>query len=133
MRSTKLVLGGAGAAALGVRVARTLYGRWRTLPAAHRGRLEPLAEDAKQRALELRGAADPEGAERDLRHANESLAAALIESAESDPELDEVEVRSLREDLRRELDRLATAEVRASRGPGSCPAEGARGPAEPGA
>jgi hypothetical protein len=116
MASAKLVLGGAGAAALGVRIARTLYGRWRRLPAADRRRLEPLAEDAKHLALELRGAADTEGAERDLRAANESLAAALIESAEADPELDEVDVRALREDLRRELARLATAEVKASRG-----------------
>jgi hypothetical protein len=119
MPTPKLLLRGAGAAALGVRVARTLYGRWRTLPPADRRRIEPLAEHAKQRALELRGAADPDGAERDLRAANETLAAALIESAESDPELDEAEVSGLRDDLRRELERLATAEVKASRGPGT--------------
>jgi hypothetical protein len=115
MPSAKLVIGGAGAAALGVRVARTLYGRWRTLPAPERRRIEPLAEDAKERALELRGAIDPEAAGRDLRAAAESLAAALIETAEEDPELEEVDVQALRDDLRRELERLATAEVKASR------------------
>jgi len=114
MPSAKVVIGGAGAAALGVRVARGLYGRWRTLPAAHRNRIESLAEDAKARALEVRGAADQEAAGRDLRAAAESLAAALIETAESDPEVEEVDVRALREDLRRELERLATADITAS-------------------
>lgn len=113
MPSAKVVIGGAGAAALGVRVARGLYGRWRTLPAVDRTRIEPLAEDAKARALEVRGAADPEAAGRDLRAAAESLAAALIETAESDPEIEEVDVQSLREDLRRELERLATADITA--------------------
>lgn len=116
MPSPKLVLGGTGAAALGVRVARALYGRWRLLPAADRGRLEPLAEHAKATALDARGAGDAVGATEDLRAANETLAAALIESAEADPELDEVEVGRLRDDLRRELERLATAEIEASRG-----------------
>ena len=116
MPSAKLVIGGAaGAAALGVRLARTLHSRWRVLPAADRMRLAPLADHAKQRALDLRGATDSDGAERDLRAANETLAAALIESAEADPELDEAEVRELRDDLRRELERLASADIKASR------------------
>ena len=119
MPSAKVVIGGAGAAALGVRVARSLYGRWRILPATDRSRIEPLAEDAKDRALELRGASDPEAAGRDLRAAAESLAAALIETAEEDPELEEVDVQALRDDLRRELERLATAEVKASRSTGT--------------
>ena len=103
---------------LGIRLARTLYSRWRTLKPADRLRLAPLAEDAKSLALDLRGSRDRTEAERDLRSANESLAAAIVESAEADPELDEIEVRRLRDDLRRELERLATAEVKASRGPG---------------
>ena len=115
MPSAKLVLGGAGAAALGVRVARSLHGRWRRLPAIDKLRLAPLAGDAKDRALELRGAGDKEAAERDLRAANESLAAALIELAEADPELTAVDVQDLRDDLRRELARLATADITASR------------------
>jgi hypothetical protein len=118
MPSAKLLIGGAAAtAALGVRVARGLYGRWRLLPAADRERLERVAEDAKSKALSLRGAAAPERAEAEaeLRAASETLAAALVETAESDPEIGEAEVRELREDLRRELDRLAGAEIKASR------------------
>jgi hypothetical protein len=117
MASAKVVLGGAGAAAaLGVRVARSLHSRWRRLSPPDRRRIAPLADDAKTRALELRGAADREAAERGLRAANESLAAALIESAETDPEISEIEVRRLRDELRRELDRLASGDVCASRG-----------------
>ena len=118
MPSPKLVLGGAGAAALGVRLARTLHGRWRSLPSADRERIAPLAERARASALDLRGsgAAEREAAERDLQTANEHLAAALIESAEVDPEIDDADVCELREDLRRELARLASADIKASRG-----------------
>ena len=88
MASGKLVAGGAAAtAALGVRVARSLYGRWRMLPERDRRRTESLAADLKHRALELRGAADPGPAGDGLRAANETLAAALVDSAESDPEV----------------------------------------------
>jgi len=121
MGEAKRFFGGAGigATAVGVRVARTLYARWRTLAPAQRRRIAPLAEDAKERALELRGAGDQSTAQRELAQANETLAAAIVETAEGDPELDDLEVRRLREDLRRELDRLATADVRAARGPGT--------------
>jgi len=100
-------------AGLAIRIARTLYGRWRLLAPADRLRLAPLAEEAKGRALELRGSPDPD--EPGLTAANETLAAAIIETAEADPELREVEVRRLREDLRRELERLSSAEIAASR------------------
>ena len=110
MPSAKLVIGGAAAtAALGVRVARSLYDRWHMLPEPERRRIESLAEDLKHKALELRGAADAERAKDGLRAANESLAAALVESAERDPDLAESQVRELREDLRRELERLEGA------------------------
>jgi hypothetical protein len=116
MPSAKLVLGSAGAATVvGIKLARTLHSRWGRLPSADRERIAPLAEDAKRKALELRGADDLEVAARELRAANETLAAALVESAEGDPELDAIEVKRLREDLRRELERLASGEVRASR------------------
>jgi hypothetical protein len=115
MPSTKLVIGGAAAGALGVRVARSLYGRWRLLPAPDRERLASFAEDTKQKALSLRGSTDRAQAEADLRASSETLAAALVESAESDPELAAEDVQELREDLRRELERLATAEIKASR------------------
>jgi uncharacterized membrane protein YebE (DUF533 family) len=103
------------AAAAGIRVARSLYSRWRLLPQADRERIAPLAENAKEKALSVRGAADRPRAESELRSASETLAAALVETAEADPELDENEVRRLREDLRRELKRLETAEIEASR------------------
>jgi hypothetical protein len=56
-----------------------------------------------------------EEAEAELRAASETLAAALVESAEHDPEVDEAEVRQLRADLRRELERVADADIKASR------------------
>jgi uncharacterized membrane protein YebE (DUF533 family) len=116
MPSTKLVIGGAAAgAAIGVRVARSLYGRWRLLPAADRERIAAFAEDAKEKALSVRGASDPTQAQAELRDASETLAAALVETAESDPEIDTDEVAELREELRRELEWLATADIKASR------------------
>jgi hypothetical protein len=116
MPSAKLVIGGAAATtALGIRVARSLYTRWRLLPEADRRRIESLAEDLKAQALALRGVTDRAGAEADLHAANENFAAALLETAEADPEVDEIEVRQLREDLRRELERLASADIKAWR------------------
>jgi hypothetical protein len=116
MPSTKLVIGGAAAgAAIGVRVARSLYGRWRLLPAPDRERIAAFAEDAKEKALSVRGASDRARAEADLRAASETLAAALVETAESDAELDEDDVRELREELTRELERLSAADIKASR------------------
>jgi hypothetical protein len=116
MPSTKLVIGGAAAgAAIGVRVARSLHGRWRLLPAADRERLASFAHDAKEKALDLRGSSDRETAEADLNAANETLAAALVETAEADPEIDSEDVDQLREELRRELDRLSRADIKASR------------------
>ena len=111
MASAKLMIGSAGAGAaaatLGVRIARSLHSRWRLLPSGDRERLAPLAHRARDSALELRGAHDREAAERELRAANETLAAALVESAESDPELDADQLSDLREELKRELARLA--------------------------
>ena len=116
MASTKLLVGGAAAtAAVGVRVARSMYGRWRVVPEPERRCIEPLAEDREHNALELRGADDPDGADEELRAANATLAAALPETAEASPEVSEDEVRELRDDLRRELERLAGADIKASR------------------
>jgi len=116
MPSTKLVIGGAAAgAAIGVRVARSLYGRWRLLPAADRERLASFAHDAKEKALDLRGSSDRETAEADLNAANKTLAAALVETAEADPEVASEDVDELREELRRELERLSKADIKASR------------------
>jgi hypothetical protein len=115
MRSTKLVIGGAAAGAIGVRVARSLYGHWRLLPAVDRERIAGFAEDTKEKALSLRGSNDRVQAESDLRASSETLAAAIVETAESDPELGADDVEQLRGDLRRELERLSTADVKASR------------------
>ncbi len=115
-RAARIVEHGA-AALLGVHVARSLYGRWRRLDDPDRTRLELLAEDVKSRALDLRGAADGQVAEQELRSANEALAAGMVELAEADPELSPNEVRGLRDDLARELERLASADITASRGP----------------
>jgi hypothetical protein len=99
---------------LGVRVARALYGRWRSLGPAARERLAPLAEDAKRAALDARGSDDSGAAQDNIRSASQTLAAAIVEDAEADPEVDEVEVHRLREDLRRELERLSEADIKAS-------------------
>jgi len=114
-RAARIIEQGA-TALLGVRVARTLYGRWRRMSATARAQLEPLAEDVKERALNLRGASDRDAASRELEQAGEPLAAAMVESAESDPDISEIEVSRLRTDLAMELDRMASAEIRASRG-----------------
>ena len=103
---------------LGVHVARSLYGRWRRMSGAARQALEPLAEDVRDRALDLRGVVDRSDAERGLREANERLVDAMVETAAADPEVSEIEVRELRDDLARELERLASADIQASRGPG---------------
>jgi len=105
------------ASTLAVRVARAIHGRWWRLSAAERKRLEPLADDVRERALDLRGATDPDAAARGLRAANTKLADAMVESAREDPSVGELELRRLREELSRELERLAGAEVEARRGP----------------
>lgn len=110
MPTARLVISGAATAAIGVRVARSLYGRWRLMPPADRERIADLAADAKEKAFVARGADDLERAAADLRAANHTLAAALVEAAEADPELDAAEVHELRQELRRELDRLAVAQ-----------------------
>jgi len=84
-------------AAVAVRVARLLYSRWERLAPPDRRRLAPLAEDVKQRALDVRGAVDGGQAERELDAASSELAVALGAD----------EVAALREELRRELERAA--------------------------
>ena len=105
MPSTKLVIGGAAAgAAIGVRVARSLYGRWRLLPPADRERIAAFARGHQGEGAVPAGRDDRERAEADLRASNETLAAALVETAESDPELGPEDVqRDCASDLRREL------------------------------
>lgn len=83
-------------AAVAVRVARLLYRRWEALSPPERERLESLATDVKERALELRGKVDDGQAERDLERASAELADALGAD----------EVAELRSELRRELERV---------------------------
>jgi hypothetical protein len=105
-----------GATSLGIQVARSVYGRWRRMPATRRAKLAGLAANVKERALDLRGEADQRTAGRELRDANERLAEAMVASAVSDPDVPEVEVRDLRSELARELERLADADIEASHG-----------------
>ena len=67
-----------------VRVARAIYRQWEALAPDDRERLEPLASDVKERALEVRGKVDDGQAERELEEA----------------------VAQLRDELRRELERV---------------------------
>ena len=83
-------------AAVAVRVARLLYRQWESLAPGERERFESLAQDVKERALEVRGKVDGGEAERELELASTELAAAL--GAE--------EVAELRSELRRELERV---------------------------
>jgi len=118
---------------LGVHVARALHDRWRRLSARERARLEPLAGEVRERALDLRGEPNTNTAQRDLHVANERLADALIGTAEADPKVSEEEVWRLRDDLSRELARLADGEIQASsRGVQSEKAGAPADPSDPG-
>jgi hypothetical protein len=79
-----------------VRIARLLYRRWETLAPAERDRLEALAGNVKERALEVRGKVDDGTAERELERASTELAEAMGAD----------EVAELRAQLKRELERV---------------------------
>jgi hypothetical protein len=97
-----------------IRAARSLYGRWHSLGAADRERLAPLAAAVKHHALELPGRDEP-GAWDELSRAGGKLAEALASTAEADPGTSPGDARALRDDLRRDLERLAGADIAASR------------------
>ena len=114
----------ATAASTGFRVARTMYERWRRMKDSDRERLEDLAAEVKELAMELRGNPDRTQAGVGLQQASTRLADAMVESAQSDPDFSDSEVAALRGDLSRELERLASGEVQASRAtPPPSPAE----------
>ena len=73
-----------------------LYHRWERLSPGERDRLGALADNVKERALELRGTVDDGAAERELERASTELAEALGAD----------EVAELREQLRQELERV---------------------------
>ena len=79
-----------------VRIARLLYRRWEGLAPEERERLGVLAGDVKERALEVRGTVDDGTAERELERASSELAEAMGAD----------EVAELRQELRRELERM---------------------------
>ena len=54
----------------------------------------------RERALDVRGSADPAADGRDLDQANRRLADAMIQDAAGDPEVSEIEVRDLRTEPR---------------------------------
>jgi hypothetical protein len=85
---------------IGVRIARLLYHRWERLSPAERERLGALADNVKERALELRGTVDDGAAERELERASSELAEALGAD----------EVAELREQLKSELERVDRAQ-----------------------
>jgi hypothetical protein len=103
-------------ATLGIRFARNLYSRWRGMRHDERERLAAIAAHVKETAFDVRGSDDQPAAAQRLNEANEQFAAAIIESAEADPDYDEIEVTRLRADLRRELERIANADIEARRG-----------------
>ena len=82
--------------AVAVRIARVLYRRWEALSPEERKPLESLADNVKDRALAVRGEVDDGAAERELERASTELAEALGAD----------EVAELREQLRRELERV---------------------------
>jgi hypothetical protein len=96
-----------------VRVARSLWARWRRLAAPDRERIGPLADAVKDQALRLRGSGDPERAGHALGVASGQLADAMVDAAEADPEISEADVRDLRDELARELERVAAADITA--------------------
>jgi hypothetical protein len=79
-----------------VKIARLLYRRWEAMAPAERERLEELAGNVKERALEVRGKVDDGTAARELERASTELAAAMGAD----------EVAELREQLKRELERM---------------------------
>ena len=79
-----------------VRIARLVYRRWEALGPAERGRLEALAGNVKERALEVRGQVDDGTAERELEEASTELAEAMGAD----------EVADLRAQLKHELERM---------------------------
>ena len=108
IRSMSPVKGLSGALVV-IKVAHGLYRRWERLAPRDRERLSGLAEQAKAAAFELRGRTDREAAEAELTRANEDLAGAIADAVAADPEATTTEIEALRDDLRRELDRVAEA------------------------
>lgn len=85
---------------MAVRIARLLYRRWEEMAPDDRERLEALAGNVKERALDVRGEVDDGTAERELERASTELAEAMGAD----------EVAELRAQLKRELERMDRAQ-----------------------
>ena len=92
-----------------LRLARALYHEWRLLPDRERRRIEPIAREVKELALDLRGNMDRATAEAGLAMATEGLAIAIMEAAEADRKRPAAEVEALRSYLQAELYRATPA------------------------
>lgn len=95
------------AAGILIKVAHSLYRHWEGMDPDQRERLQAIAHDVKEGALDLRGRLDRPAAEQSLADANEQLANAIVGSAETDPAVSDDELASLRSELARELERFA--------------------------
>jgi hypothetical protein len=107
----RLAEGGIGTL-LALKVAHSVYRRWERLSETERGRLGALADEVKQRALDLRGRLDRHAAAEELDHASDNLAAAL--AAGGDVALGRDEIESLRRALASELERTSAERRRAA-------------------
>jgi hypothetical protein len=91
---------------------------------ARRARLEQLAANVRERAGEPHAAsvraraAEPPAAEPPNEWNAPEPSRRATAARPGEPEVSEVEVRDLRADLARELERLADANIHAARGPG---------------
>jgi hypothetical protein len=103
-----------GATAFGAQVARSVQDRWRRLPAERRAKLEGLAANVRQQAQEP----PPRGQQPPVRPPK-----VAAEPTTVDPDVSEIDVRDLRAELARELERLAGADISASRGTGKLAGE----------
>ena len=92
-----------------LQVARALYRRWGALPSPERARLDDLAFQLKEHALELRGRIDLPAAARELVESGEALAIAIAEAAERDSATGPAQLQNLRKDLSEELRRAKAA------------------------
>lgn len=106
MAPVRRLPGSAGALVL-VKLAHSLYRRWERLGPAERERLQELAQRAKDAALDVRGRADRQAAEAELREVSERLGGALAAAAAADPDVTAAEVAALRAELAQELGRVA--------------------------
>ncbi|HYI99139.1 MAG TPA: hypothetical protein VEX36_05600 [Thermoleophilaceae bacterium] len=114
-----------GATTVGAQLARSVEGGWRRMSPSRRAKLERLAANVRERAVEQRGEADRHTADLDSRGPSQPVADPVVAPAKADSDVSEIEVHDLRADLARELERLADADISAARGPGGVASDAA--------